>query len=73
MLPALAGFGLFWYRFIVGDDWTIAVTVFAGLAVVFVLRSLGIMAWWLMPVLVIAILGVSLYRVRTRQASSART
>jgi len=30
----LVGFGRFWYRFIVGDDWTIAVSVFLGLVAV---------------------------------------
>jgi hypothetical protein len=73
MLSALAAFGRFWYRFIVGDDWTIALTVFAGLAAIFALHRLGITAWWLMPVLVMAVLGVSLYRARTRQPSGART
>jgi hypothetical protein len=68
MLSALASFGRFWYRFIVGDDWTIAVTVFGGLAAVFALRSVGIAAWWLLPVLAIGILGMSLYRARVTQA-----
>jgi hypothetical protein len=72
MRSALAGLGLFWYRFIVGDDWTIAVTVFVGLATVFAVRSVGISAWWLLPLLVIAVLGVSLYRARVGQAGAAR-
>ncbi len=64
MLSALAGFGLFWYRFIVGDDWTIAASVIVALAVIAALMRAGVQAWWLLPVVVIAVLGVSLRRAR---------
>ncbi len=37
-LSAIAGFGRFWCRFIVGDDWTVAGAVFLGLAVTYALR-----------------------------------
>jgi hypothetical protein len=66
MLSALAGFGRFWYRFIVGDDWTIAATVVVMLAVIAALLRAGLEAWWLMPVVVIAVLGVSLRRAHQR-------
>lgn len=61
-LSALAAFGRFWYRFIVGDDWTIAATVAVTLAVIALLFRAGVAAWWLLPVVVIAVLGVSLRR-----------
>ena len=32
MRPFLKGFGQFWYDFIIGDDWKIAVAVVAALA-----------------------------------------
>jgi hypothetical protein len=64
MLPALAAFGRFWYRFIVGDDWTIAAAVALALVATYALQRLGVAAWWLTPVVVIAILGVSLRRAR---------
>jgi hypothetical protein len=38
----LKGFGQFWYDFIVGDDWKIAVAVVAGLVVTLVLVLLGV-------------------------------
>jgi hypothetical protein len=66
MLSALAAFGRFWYRFIVGDDWTIAAAVALALAATYVLHQAGVAAWWLTPVVVIAILGVSLRRARAR-------
>ncbi|HXM56978.1 MAG TPA: hypothetical protein VOB72_16375 [Candidatus Dormibacteraeota bacterium] len=64
MVPAIVGFGRFWYRFIVGDDWTMAATALAALAVTYALARAGIAAWWLVPLAVIAILGVSLRRGR---------
>ena len=55
-------FGRFWYRFIVGDDWTVAAAVAVGLAGTAVLAARGVQAWWLVPVIVVAILGASLRR-----------
>jgi len=60
----IAGFGRFWYHFIVGDDWTVAAVVATGLIITAVLHAAQINAWWLMPPLVIAILGVSVRRAR---------
>ena len=60
----IAGFGRFWYHFIVGDDWTVAVVVAGGLVVTAVLNAAQIDAWWLMPPLVIAVLGLSVRRAR---------
>lgn len=59
----MAGFGRFWYHFIVGDDWTVAAVVAAGLVATALLRLAGLSAWWLMPVLVVAILGLSVRRM----------
>jgi hypothetical protein len=62
----LAAFGRFWYRFIIGDDWTIAVAIAGGLLVVYLLRTGGYAAWWLMPVIVVAALSLSVYRAEPR-------
>ena len=64
LLDWIAAFGVFWYHFIVGDDWTIAAVVAAGLVFTAVLHAARIDAWWLMPPLVIAVLGVSVRRAR---------
>ena len=64
MLAGLSAFGRFWYRFIVGDDWVIAATVLAALVATALLLRAGVQAWWLLPVVVIAVLGVSLRRAR---------
>jgi hypothetical protein len=54
----------FWYDFIVGDDWRIAVGVVAALALTAVLAHHGVAVWWLMPAAVVAILLGSLRRAR---------
>jgi hypothetical protein len=54
----------FWYDFIVGDDWTIAVTVVVSVAVTYVIAHQGGAAWWVLPVAVAGTLGVSVVRAR---------
>jgi hypothetical protein len=54
----------FIYRFVVGDDLTVAVVMIAALAVTGVLAANRVSAWWLVPVLAIAMTGVSLFRSR---------
>ena len=57
----------FLYNFIVGDDWTMAAAVAIGLIFTAVLNVNHILAWWLIPVIVVLMLGISL-----RRASGAR-
>jgi len=56
------GFARFWYEFIVGDDWRVALGVAAGLALTAVLTQDGVAAWWLLPVAVAVTLFGSLRR-----------
>ena len=56
----------FLYEFIVGDDWTVAVAVLAGLVVTAVLNANHIVAWWLMPIVAIVMTGVSIRRLHPR-------
>jgi hypothetical protein len=58
----LRRFGAFWWDFIVGDDWTVAVGVVVALAVTGALAAAGLAAWWLLPVAVLALLAFSLRR-----------
>jgi hypothetical protein len=64
MISGLASFGRFWYRFIVGDDWVIAVAIALALVVDFALLRAGYQAWWLLPVVVVGVMAVSLWRGR---------
>ena len=52
-------FAKFWYDFIIGDDWRIAVGVVATVAAVFGIAHHGINDWWLLPVAVAVLLAVS--------------
>jgi hypothetical protein len=58
----IVGFGRFWYDFIVGDDWRIAVLVLGALAVVYALAHHAINLYWLLPVVVFIALTISLLR-----------
>jgi hypothetical protein len=59
----LKSFGAFWYDFIVGDDWQVAVLIVAGLALTAVAtHAAHVNAWWLLPVVALAALAWSLHR-----------
>jgi hypothetical protein len=58
----LVGFSQFWYRFVVGDDWTLAAAVVLGLVMTYVLNVSRVPAWWCVPALVIVTVGISLRR-----------
>lgn len=62
----MKAFFAFWYDFIVGDDWRVAVGVIVALAVTAGLAHAGVPIWWLMPVAAIALLGFSLTRAVRR-------
>ena len=61
----------FWYDFIVGDDWRVAVGVAAALALTALLAHNGIAAWWVMPIAVVSVLLGSLRRA-TRDSRQHR-
>jgi hypothetical protein len=61
----LRAFGRFWWNFVVGDDWLVAATVGAGLALTGLLTGLGVDAWWLLPLVVAFALVGSLRRATT--------
>ncbi len=66
MIRALRSFAMFWYDFLIGDDWRIALGVVIALAVTAVLVHAGVPAWWVLPVAVLALLGLSLLRASRR-------
>jgi hypothetical protein len=62
LLYWITAFGRFWYQFIVGDDWTMAAAVLLALVITAILDTARVPAWWLLPLVVVAMLGVSLRR-----------
>ena len=67
MIRRVRAFGAFWYDFVVGDDWLIALGVVMALAITYgVSRATGTV-WWLVPVVVVVLLPVSLWRAIRRR------
>jgi hypothetical protein len=57
----LRSLGRFVYEFVVGDDWTIALGVVGTLGLTAVIAELGA-AWFVTPIGVVALLGLSVWR-----------
>jgi hypothetical protein len=61
-MKQLAAFGRFWWDFVIGDDWLVAVLVAAAIGATAVLAAAGVAAWWLLPRAVPVVLWLSLRR-----------
>jgi len=62
----LRSFALFWWSFVVGDDWRVAAGITVSLALTWYITDRGADTWWLLPVAVALLLTGSLWRA-TRQ------
>jgi hypothetical protein len=71
VITRIRAFLAFWYDFVVGDDWRVAVAVVVALALTFGATRAGVPAWWILPVAVAVMLPVSLWRVARKSAKSA--
>src|SRR5258706_12957698 len=60
------GFARFWYDFIVGDDWTVAVGVVVALLVTKLFVTMGVVAWLWLPLAVAILLGAYTWRTGRR-------
>ena len=58
----VVAFGRFWWNFIVGDDWTVAAGVAVAIGLVAILVDHDVNAWWLLPVAVVLLTGISVWR-----------
>jgi membrane protein implicated in regulation of membrane protease activity len=77
MIWMVRSFGRFWYDFIVGDDWRIAVGVVVALAITAVVsHTTAVPTWWIVLAALAILLPMSIHRVARRvqrpPASSAR-
>jgi hypothetical protein len=64
----IAGFGRFWYEFIIGDDWRLALTVVLTLVAVNLGAHFGATwTWFVLPVAILGALAFSLWRATTAQ------
>lgn len=66
-MERIRAFGRFWYDFVVGDDWRVAVGVVLALALTYVLSSRTTSVWWVLPVAVVVLLPLSLWQVARRR------
>lgn len=55
-------FLVFWYDFIIGDDWTVAVGVAVALAATYAVARTTVSAWWIVPTGIAVIFPWSLWR-----------
>jgi hypothetical protein len=60
-MTKLTAFFKFLWDFVVGDDWRIAVAVVIAIVVTAILGHNGVRAWWLLPIVVAALLSLSLW------------
>jgi len=65
----LRSFGAFWYDFVVGDDWRVAVGVVVAFAITAAVSTTTVSAWWIVPLAVVVLLAYSLWRAVRQQES----
>ena len=63
----------FWYDFVIGDDWSVAVGVIAALALTYGLSVTAMPAWWVLPAAVAVMLPLSLGRVARRAVTDLQS
>lgn len=67
VLRGVRAFVMFWVEFIIGDDRTVAATVALALLGTWGLTRAEVVAWWLLPLAVLAVTTVSLRRAVERE------
>ncbi len=67
MIAKLKAFGAFWYDFVVGDDWRVALSVATALAITYGASQLTTAVWWILPLTVAIIIPLSLRRATRRR------
>jgi hypothetical protein len=69
----IRAFGRFWWNFVVGDDPFAAAAIVVAIAVTAAIAAGGVDAWWLMPLAIAAVLGLSLRRELSASSGDAAT
>jgi len=61
-MNAVRAFFRFWYDFIVGDDWRLALAAVAALGLTALAVEASLAGWWVAPLVVAGFLGVAVLR-----------
>jgi hypothetical protein len=69
VISRIKAFGMFWYDFVVGDDWRVALGVIGALAATYGVSKTSVPAWWIPPAAVAVLLSSTLVRA-TRKSRS---
>ncbi len=68
MIRRIRAFGAFWYDFIVGDDWLVALGVLLALAITYTAsRITHGPVWWIVVMAVAILLPLSVFRATRRR------
>jgi uncharacterized membrane protein len=62
VIAQLRSFGAFWYDFVIGDDWRVAVAVALALATTYGVSRATPDSWWIVPCAIAVLLPVSVWR-----------
>jgi len=65
-MTRLKAFGLFWWDFVVGDDWISAACIVVAIAATAAVATTDVPAWWPMPLAAAAALYLTLRRAVRR-------
>jgi hypothetical protein len=68
MTPKLRAFGAFWYDFLIGDDWRVAIGVVLALAATAAVSRTKVSSWWITPAAVALLLGMTVWRATRRRS-----
>ncbi len=66
MAARIRAFAAFWYDFVIGDDWLVAAGVVISLTLTYALSQAAVPAWWPVPLFLVLLLPVSLWRATRR-------
>jgi len=58
----------FLWDFVIGDDWRVAAGVVVALGITALVAGTSVAAWWVLPVAVAALLGLSVWGAARQQS-----